>query len=153
MVLSQSLSVSNWFVSCTYFKQNQQQSFSSVALIMTTLGWIAVLVTFKHAWFGSPTVTYLSLSRKSCIVLLKDPKVRNPSIWQMSNWSPVSCLSILTLPSASCSLGAAHASVQLARDHLLVRKQFGETLSNNQVSGTIFFPLFSEMNADLTTWP
>ncbi|KAG7266066.1 hypothetical protein CRUP_006996 [Coryphaenoides rupestris] len=36
-------------------------------------------------------------------------------------------------PSASCSLGAAHASVQLARDHLLVRKQFGETLSNNQV--------------------
>ncbi|XP_026197289.1 isobutyryl-CoA dehydrogenase, mitochondrial [Anabas testudineus] len=33
---------------------------------------------------------------------------------------------------ASCSLGAAHASVQLARDHLLVRKQFGDTLSNNQ---------------------
>ncbi|KAM8853456.1 isobutyryl-CoA dehydrogenase, mitochondrial [Synchiropus picturatus] len=33
---------------------------------------------------------------------------------------------------ASCSLGAAHASVQLARDHLLVRKQFGEALSNNQ---------------------
>ncbi|KAL3057511.1 hypothetical protein OYC64_007889 [Pagothenia borchgrevinki] len=33
---------------------------------------------------------------------------------------------------ASCSLGAAHASVQLARDHLLVRKQFGETLSNSQ---------------------
>uniref|UniRef100_A0A667XWN4 short-chain 2-methylacyl-CoA dehydrogenase n=1 Tax=Myripristis murdjan TaxID=586833 RepID=A0A667XWN4_9TELE len=32
----------------------------------------------------------------------------------------------------SCSLGAAHACVQLARDHLLVRKQFGETLSNNQ---------------------
>ncbi|XP_056296819.1 isobutyryl-CoA dehydrogenase, mitochondrial isoform X2 [Pseudoliparis swirei] len=33
---------------------------------------------------------------------------------------------------ASCSLGAAHACLQLARDHLLVRKQFGETLSNNQ---------------------
>ncbi|KAM4627126.1 isobutyryl-CoA dehydrogenase, mitochondrial isoform 2-T2 [Polymixia lowei] len=33
---------------------------------------------------------------------------------------------------ASCSLGAAHACVQLARDHVLVRKQFGETLSNNQ---------------------
>ncbi|XP_047248318.1 isobutyryl-CoA dehydrogenase, mitochondrial [Girardinichthys multiradiatus] len=33
---------------------------------------------------------------------------------------------------ASCSLGAAHASVLLARDHLLVRKQFGETLANNQ---------------------
>ncbi|KAJ8257023.1 hypothetical protein COCON_G00191750 [Conger conger] len=33
---------------------------------------------------------------------------------------------------ASCSLGAAHASVQLARDHLMVRKQFGEALSNNQ---------------------
>ncbi|XP_008307687.1 isobutyryl-CoA dehydrogenase, mitochondrial [Cynoglossus semilaevis] len=33
---------------------------------------------------------------------------------------------------ASCSLGAAHACVHLARDHLLVRKQFGESLSNNQ---------------------
>ncbi|XP_020784334.2 isobutyryl-CoA dehydrogenase, mitochondrial [Boleophthalmus pectinirostris] len=33
---------------------------------------------------------------------------------------------------ASCSLGAAHASLLLAREHLLVRKQFGETLSNNQ---------------------
>uniref|UniRef100_A0A3B1J4A0 Isobutyryl-CoA dehydrogenase, mitochondrial n=1 Tax=Astyanax mexicanus TaxID=7994 RepID=A0A3B1J4A0_ASTMX len=33
---------------------------------------------------------------------------------------------------ASCSLGAAHASVQLARDHLCIRKQFGETLSNSQ---------------------
>ncbi|CAB1347976.1 unnamed protein product [Coregonus sp. 'balchen'] len=33
---------------------------------------------------------------------------------------------------ASCSLGAAHACVQLTRNHLLVRKQFGETLSNNQ---------------------
>ncbi|XP_072320325.1 isobutyryl-CoA dehydrogenase, mitochondrial [Eucyclogobius newberryi] len=33
---------------------------------------------------------------------------------------------------ASCSLGAAHASLLLAREHLSVRKQFGETLSNNQ---------------------
>ncbi|KAL7831702.1 hypothetical protein AOLI_G00292500 [Acnodon oligacanthus] len=33
---------------------------------------------------------------------------------------------------ASCSLGAAHASVLLARDHISVRKQFGETLSNSQ---------------------
>uniref|UniRef100_A0A8C5MTZ9 Isobutyryl-CoA dehydrogenase, mitochondrial n=1 Tax=Leptobrachium leishanense TaxID=445787 RepID=A0A8C5MTZ9_9ANUR len=33
---------------------------------------------------------------------------------------------------ASCSLGAAHASVLLARDHLSVRKQFGEPLANNQ---------------------
>ncbi|KAI7800524.1 isobutyryl-CoA dehydrogenase, mitochondrial isoform X1 [Triplophysa rosa] len=33
---------------------------------------------------------------------------------------------------ASCSLGAAHAAVLLARDHLCVRKQFGETLSNSQ---------------------
>ncbi|XP_072557229.1 isobutyryl-CoA dehydrogenase, mitochondrial isoform X3 [Paramormyrops kingsleyae] len=33
---------------------------------------------------------------------------------------------------ASCSLGAAHASVQLAREHLTVRKQFGETLSKSQ---------------------
>ncbi|MGH0159311.1 UNVERIFIED_CONTAM: hypothetical protein FKN15_040682 [Acipenser sinensis] len=34
---------------------------------------------------------------------------------------------------ASCSLGAAHASVLLARDHLKVRKQFGEPLSNSQI--------------------
>nr|XP_006642359.1 PREDICTED: isobutyryl-CoA dehydrogenase, mitochondrial [Lepisosteus oculatus] len=33
---------------------------------------------------------------------------------------------------ASCSLGAAHACVFLARDHLRVRKQFGEPLSNSQ---------------------
>ncbi|KAJ6656078.1 hypothetical protein lerEdw1_004484 [Lerista edwardsae] len=33
---------------------------------------------------------------------------------------------------ASCSLGAAHASVLLARDYLCVRKQFGEPLANNQ---------------------
>ncbi|XP_062872714.1 isobutyryl-CoA dehydrogenase, mitochondrial [Trichomycterus rosablanca] len=33
---------------------------------------------------------------------------------------------------ASCSLGAAHASVQLTRDHLLVRKQFGQPLANSQ---------------------
>ncbi|XP_069470212.1 isobutyryl-CoA dehydrogenase, mitochondrial [Ambystoma mexicanum] len=33
---------------------------------------------------------------------------------------------------ASCSLGAAYASILLARDHLNVRKQFGEPLSNNQ---------------------
>ncbi|XP_073441068.1 isobutyryl-CoA dehydrogenase, mitochondrial [Dendrobates tinctorius] len=33
---------------------------------------------------------------------------------------------------ASCSLGAAHASVLLSRDHLSVRKQFGEPLANNQ---------------------
>ncbi|XP_042330949.1 isobutyryl-CoA dehydrogenase, mitochondrial [Sceloporus undulatus] len=33
---------------------------------------------------------------------------------------------------ASCSLGAAHASILLARDHLNVRKQFGELLANNQ---------------------
>ncbi|KAK3531526.1 hypothetical protein QTP70_024917, partial [Hemibagrus guttatus] len=33
---------------------------------------------------------------------------------------------------ASCSLGAAHASVLLARDHIRVRKQFGEPLANSQ---------------------
>ncbi|KAF6080369.1 acyl-CoA dehydrogenase family member 8 [Phyllostomus discolor] len=33
---------------------------------------------------------------------------------------------------ASCSLGAAHASVILTRDHLNVRKQFGEPLARNQ---------------------
>lgn len=33
---------------------------------------------------------------------------------------------------ASCSLGAAHASVLLTRDHMVVRKQFGEPLANYQ---------------------
>uniref|UniRef100_G1LLC1 Isobutyryl-CoA dehydrogenase, mitochondrial n=1 Tax=Ailuropoda melanoleuca TaxID=9646 RepID=G1LLC1_AILME len=33
---------------------------------------------------------------------------------------------------ASCSLGAAHASVVLTRDYLSVRKQFGESLASNQ---------------------
>ncbi|XP_070808410.1 isobutyryl-CoA dehydrogenase, mitochondrial [Pituophis catenifer annectens] len=33
---------------------------------------------------------------------------------------------------ASCSLGAAHASVLLAREHLNVRRQFGEVLATNQ---------------------
>uniref|UniRef100_A0A8P4K8I6 short-chain 2-methylacyl-CoA dehydrogenase n=1 Tax=Dicentrarchus labrax TaxID=13489 RepID=A0A8P4K8I6_DICLA len=51
--------------------------------------------------------------------------------WSKNSFS-ISSFHINTLPTASCSLGAAHACVQLARDHLLVRKQFGETLSNNQ---------------------
>uniref|UniRef100_A0A8D1P4S5 short-chain 2-methylacyl-CoA dehydrogenase n=1 Tax=Sus scrofa TaxID=9823 RepID=A0A8D1P4S5_PIG len=40
----------------------------------------------------------------------------------------------MSVPSflASCSLGAAHASIILTRDHLKVRKQFGEPLANNQ---------------------
>ncbi|WAR07095.1 ACAD8-like protein [Mya arenaria] len=33
---------------------------------------------------------------------------------------------------ASCSLGAAHASIELARDYLKVRKQFGKTLDTFQ---------------------
>ncbi|XP_048369187.1 isobutyryl-CoA dehydrogenase, mitochondrial isoform X1 [Sphaerodactylus townsendi] len=33
---------------------------------------------------------------------------------------------------ASCSLGAAHACILLARDHLKVRKQFGEILASSQ---------------------
>ncbi|KAL0627221.1 Isobutyryl-CoA dehydrogenase, mitochondrial [Plecturocebus cupreus] len=33
---------------------------------------------------------------------------------------------------ASCSLGAAHASIILTRDHLNVRKQFGEPLASSQ---------------------
>lgn len=55
-------------------------------------------------------------------------------------WLPISSFHLLALLTASCSLGAAHASVQLARDHLLVRKQFGDTLSNNQVSREPKFP-------------
>lgn len=35
---------------------------------------------------------------------------------------------------ASCSLGAAHASVILTQEHLKVRKQFGAPLARNQVS-------------------
>ena len=35
---------------------------------------------------------------------------------------------------ASCSLGAAQASVEIATDYIKVRKQFGKTLSEFQVS-------------------
>lgn len=35
---------------------------------------------------------------------------------------------------ASCSLGAAQASVEVAKDHLTVRKQFGQPLIDFQVS-------------------
>ena len=37
-------------------------------------------------------------------------------------------------PTASCSLGAAQASVNLVREHLQQRKAFGQTLSQMQVS-------------------
>lgn len=45
----------------------------------------------------------------------------------------LSC-SVSTSFLASCSLGAAHASVVLTRDHLTVRKQFGEPLASKQVT-------------------
>lgn len=57
--------------------------------------------------------------------------------WSLKQFSTASlCIDKVTwcVSTASCSLGAAHACVHLARDHLLVRKQFGESLSNNQVS-------------------
>ena len=34
---------------------------------------------------------------------------------------------------ASCSLGAAQRSIELAKDHVTNRKQFGQTLDNFQV--------------------
>lgn len=63
------------------------------------------------------------------------------------------CLSELTshslcpwlLPPASCSLGAAHASVLLAQEHLTVRKQFGEPLANNQVTPAAALPCRAEL--------
>ena len=43
---------------------------------------------------------------------------------------------LMFLPSvlASCSLGAAHMAFEQARDHLCVRKQFGQPLADFQVS-------------------
>lgn len=38
---------------------------------------------------------------------------------------------------ASCSLGAAHASVVLTRDYLNARKQFGVPLASNQVTALV----------------
>lgn len=61
----------------------------------------------------------------------------------------ITCQLILFHPTASCSLGAAHACVQLAKDHLLVRKQFGETLSNNQAGQTGVFSLRVNPNLNL----
>lgn len=41
---------------------------------------------------------------------------------------------LLSLMIASSSLGAAHASLTMARDHLKTRSQFGQTLDKFQVS-------------------
>jgi alkylation response protein AidB-like acyl-CoA dehydrogenase len=47
---------------------------------------------------------------------------------------------------ASCSLGAAHASVILARDYLKIRKQFGAPLASNQVRPQILLHLLSTLD-------
>jgi alkylation response protein AidB-like acyl-CoA dehydrogenase len=39
----------------------------------------------------------------------------------------------------SCSLGAAQNSLQLTRDYLKVRKQFGKTLDNFQVNLSVVY--------------
>jgi hypothetical protein len=44
---------------------------------------------------------------------------------------------------ASCSLGAAQASIELARDHLKVRKQFGKPLAEFQ---------WNQFNLDYNTY-
>lgn len=61
----------------------------------------------------------------------------------------ITCQLVLFHPTASCSLGAAHACVLLAKDHLLVRKQFGETLSNNQAGQTGVFSFHAKPNLNL----
>ena len=38
-------------------------------------------------------------------------------------------------PTGTCSVGAAHACFNLARDHIKVRKQFQQPLAANQVRG------------------
>lgn len=43
---------------------------------------------------------------------------------------------------AACSVGGAHACLQMAKEHLNVRKQFGQTLSNFQVCNVVFNFLF-----------
>lgn len=54
--------------------------------------------------------------------------------WGAGATAPNSLAALVPSLPASCSLGAAHASVVLARDYLKVRKQFGEPLANNQVT-------------------
>lgn len=48
--------------------------------------------------------------------------------------APNSLAALVPSLPASCSLGAAHASLVLARDYLKVREQFGQPLANNQVT-------------------
>lgn len=52
--------------------------------------------------------------------------------------------------SASCSLGAAQASIEAAVDHVKVRKQFSKPLASFQVlyngSGTIFYLYFMKLD-------
>lgn len=54
---------------------------------------------------------------------------------------------------ASCSLGAAHASVILARDYLNVRKQFGEPLARNQVTSRLLCTCLPGFARDLVRGP
>ena len=60
-------------------------------------------------------------SRQSC----------NICIWFFSSKYFLTKLKVLF--TASCSLGAAQSSIELTRDHLKVRKQFGKTLDTFQV--------------------
>ena len=50
---------------------------------------------------------------------------------------------MLTSFTASCSLGAAQSAVELAAEHLTVRKQFGKPLADFQVCTSFSF-FFSE---------
>lgn len=96
--------------------------------------------TFEIYWQGNSLSSYSpALQVYWLIQLFQAPKTKTCCLLlKHSSCFVLPTHFLLLFPSASCSLGAAHASVLLAKDHLLVRKQFGETLSNNQVSSSHF---------------
>lgn len=66
--------------------------------------------------------------------------------------APNSLAALIPSLPASCSLGAAHASIVLARDYLKVRKQFGEPLANSQVTPRVSLPLLLSPKCLLEQW-
>lgn len=72
--------------------------------------------------------------------------------WGAGATAPSSLAALVPSLPASCSLGAAHASIVLARDYLKVRKQFGEPLANSQVTPRVSLPLLLSPKRLLEQW-
>ncbi|KAF6022464.1 ACAD8 [Bugula neritina] len=74
-------------------------------------------------------------SQPMCPVIFKDCEVPASNLIGKEGQGfniAMNALNGARVHTASCSLGAAHRSIELARDHVLVRKQFNQTLDSFQ---------------------